>query len=275
MLLLASALAAPETPTASDLPAAPATVASTAPPAEPTWQVLPDVRAALAVVLADSPRVLGVGELHATTGGPKVPSTMKVFTNEILPIVAPKTSDLILETWRLDGTCGAQEEQVATTVQTETKRPEQTKSDLVVLAETALALDVRPHDLAITCDEYATLLRPDGSVIYDTLLKLLTTKLGDFAEMGFATPDASLVIYGGAVHNDLVPKPEYAAWSYGPRAAEKGGTGYVELDLYQPELVTGAMVEPAWEPLLAKAGKKNVVLIQRAPRSWVLLLPKA
>ena len=104
---------------------------------------------------------------------------------------------------------------------------------------------------------------------------LLTTKLGDFAEMGFATPDASLVIYGGAVHNDLVPKPEYAAWSYGPRAAEKGGTGYVELDLYQPELVTGAMVEPAWEPLLAKAGKKNVVLIQRAPRSWVLLLPKA
>lgn len=263
MLFFASALAAPDAPPAE-----------VAPPAAPTWQVLPNVRAALDIVLADRPRVLGVGELHATTDGPKVPSTMSYFTNEVFPIVAPGASDLILETWRLDGRCGPQEEQVATTVETETKRPEATKSDLVVLAETAIALDVRPHDLAITCEEYATLLRPDGTVIYDTLLRLLTAKLGDFALLGLDTPDAALIIYGGAVHNDRAPRPELAAWSYGPRAAEKGGKAYVELDLYQPELVTGAMVEPAWEPALKEAGKKHVVLVRRGEGSWVLLLPK-
>lgn len=252
-------------------PPAPLPVES-APPALPPHHVYTTVADALAPILALHPKVLGVGELHATTDGPALRSTMARFTKDFLPILAPTTSDLILETWRLDGRCGPTEEVVATEIQTDTRRPEATKSELVLLAEAALAANVRPHDLALTCDEYGSLTGPDGQIVYDTLLRLLTGKLQDFAMKGLDTPDAALILYGGAVHNDLKPKPEMAAWAYGPAVAARGAESYVELDLYVPELVTETLTEPEWAPLLAATGPDRLILYERAPRSFVLFL---
>lgn len=243
----------------------------------PAHTVYPNVAEALAPIVARKPRILGVGELHATTDGPTIESTIARFTRSFLPVLAPNTSDLVLETWRLDGRCGATEEVVASTVQADTKRPEATKSELVLLAEAALAADVRPHDLALTCAEYGTLTGADGEIQYDTLLRLLTGKLQAFAVLGLDTPDAALVLYGGAVHNDLRPSAEMAAWSYGPAVAAKGGASYVELDLYVPELISDTLLEPEWAPLLAVTGPDRVVVYERpegdtGARSFVMLL---
>ncbi|MFZ5480197.1 MAG: hypothetical protein ACOZNI_25765 [Myxococcota bacterium] len=251
-----------------------ACVGADAPPTEgPAPRVFPSVAEALAVVLADAPRVIGVGELHATTDGPAVPTTLSRFTRDVLPLLAPRATDLVIETWRLDGRCGAQEEQVVAQVEADTKRPEATKSELVLLVEAAVALNVRPHDLALTCDEYAAVQGPDGNIVYDALLKLLGGKLGEYAARASETPGATVVIYGGAVHNDVTPREGLEPWSYGVAAAARGS--YVELDLYQPELVGEAMREPAIEAGLAAVGPKQVVLVERGMGSWVLLLEAA
>lgn len=273
LLAISSACRTPAAP--PEEPASPEATEATASPDTaplPPHRTLPDVGAALDVVLAGNPRVLGVGELHATTDGPAVESTLARFTRDVFPRLAPHTTDLVIETWRLDGRCGAQEAEVAEKVETETQRPPETKSELVLLVEAAAAAGVRPHDLALSCDEYAKLQGPGGEVVYGELLRLLGGKLGEFATKGLETPDATVVLYGGAVHNDVYPREALAPYGYGAAARAKGRAAYVELDLYAPELVQGALVEPAWAPLLASAGPDHVVLIERGEGSWVLLL---
>ena len=274
MLFFALLACADPPSTASGAPTPPVEEAVASPPAARRFASAAE---ALKVVLASDPRVLGVGEVHATTDGPSGTTTIARFTTELLPVLAPRTSDLVIETWRLDGACGAPAAAVVDQVEVDTKRPAETKSEIVILGEAALAAGVKPHDLIFACAEYQQLLGPDGAVLYDALLRLLTQKLGDYAAQALARPDARLVLYGGAMHNDLFPHEGAEAYSYGLRARETGGASYVELDLYDPALVVGKalFVEAAWEPLLAEAGPDHVLLIERGPQSYVLLLPTA
>lgn len=265
-------------------PLAPTAAAETAPPPAPLpepviteglpphW-VFPAGRDALPVVLASNPRILGVGELHASEGGPAAVVALAWFREALLPTLAPHTTDLVIETWRVGERCGEVEEAVAETVQEETQRVESTPSDLVLLVKAADAAGVRPHDLAFTCAEYEGLLAADQAVQFGTLMELLTVKLQAYALAAVDVPDATMVLYGGAVHNDVAPRRELVAYSYGVAARDRAGLDYVELDLYPPELVKGAMVEPAWAPLLGVVGPDRVVLHERAPGSFVLLLP--
>lgn len=238
----------------------------------PPHQVFPSSEEALRAVLAEKPRVLGIGEVHASEGDPPGPTTLARFTSRLLPVLAPATTDLVIETWHLDGTCGAPAEAAVAQVQEDTRRPDETKSELTRLVEAAQKQGVRPHDLDIDCAEYATFTEPGGRVSYDALLKLLAEKLGDYARRGVESPDATVVLYGGAVHNDRRPSAAVAAYSYGAAAAARGG--YVELDLYAPELVRGndLLVEPSWAPLLDVTGPGRAILYLREPGSWVLLM---
>ncbi len=270
--LVALASAAP--PVVAPAPALPAPVAPATGPLPP-HQVFPDVVAAMDVVLAENPHILGIGELHSTTATANVPSTLAVFTHELFPLLAPHLTDLVLETWRVDGTCGEPAAAVTAEVETQTERPPETKSDLAVLVEAAVAAKVRPHDLAFSCDEYKGLRGTDGEVQFGALLGLLTDKLQDYGVRAATTPGVTMVLYGGAVHNDLAPRPELARYSYATAVAAKAGKDYVELDLVQPELLTPTMTEPAWAPLLPTTGPDHVVLFERAPRSFVILLPTA
>ena len=251
--------------------------AAEAPPPPPPYRVFPSAAEAVSALLAEEqPRVLGVGEVHATTDGPAGPSILARFTDTLMPVLAPVTTDLVIETWRLDRTCGVVATQVVETVEVETKRPEVTKDEITLLAEKANALGVKPHDLVITCEEYGLLQDEAGEVDYDALLGLLTDKLGDYALRGLDTPGARLVLYGGAMHNDLHPREGMERWTYGPRARDHSADAYVELDVYAPELVAGMdlILEPGWAPLLQTAvGPDRAVLYARGPQSYVLLLP--
>jgi hypothetical protein len=82
-----------------------------------------------------------------------------------------------------------------------------------------------------------------------------------------------VVVYGGSLHNDRQPLRGWRPTAR--RAGRRAGDGYVELDLYVPELVESdelLKTEP-WFPLLARATGK-VVLVERSPRSYILLLPR-
>lgn len=84
-----------------------------------------------------------------------------------------------------------------------------------------------------------------------------------------------VIVYGGALHNDLFPHWPLEELSYAqPLAAELGG-GVLEIDLVVPEIVAPMQAiryEP-WFPLLARSAPYRVTLWERGPASYVVILP--
>ena len=66
----------------------------------------PDLASALAAIIPAGTRVLGFGEMHSRTDRAQVTSALSHFTTEGLPAIADRLSDLVVETWIVDPTCG-------------------------------------------------------------------------------------------------------------------------------------------------------------------------
>ena len=140
-----------------------------------------------------------------------VRSSIARFTDEILPAIAPRASHLIVETWVSRGACGETEKQVTKDVARTTERPAETENEIVRLLRRAKELGVAPHVLDVDCHEYQTLIARGGGVDYDRLLAMTGQHLGRAIQQALALPrpaDRPLVlVYGGALHNDLAPEP--------------------------------------------------------------------
>lgn len=243
----------------------------------PPHRVLAGPEELVEVIGGLGPRLLGVGELHATVDGPAETPAIAWFTDRLLPLLAPSATDLVVETWVFEGGCGAQEETVAATLPEDTRRPPETEDAIVRLARRARELGVEPRALELSCGDYALVVDAQGRIVYDQLLSALTAKLGAFAREGLATPAACLVLYGGAVHNDLHPRPALATYSYAVDIAAQAPEAYVELDLYPRAAARtqAAFAEEPWFPLLdAPVTPGRLVLYERDPRSLIVLLPE-
>lgn len=258
-------------------PVAAATDAAPPPAALPPHSVHPTARAALEAMLAkSSPVVLGVGEVHVVVGGPPVRSALARFTDDI-DVLKGRATDLVVETWVTDGRCGEEEKKATAAVRADTQRPPEVENELTRLLKRGQELKLRPHVLRMTCDHYKH-LRPDGGAVdYDRLLTLIGGELLKTSRKAVGTGKGKLaVVYGGALHNDRAPNEGVAAYSYGVELAKELGRGYVELDLYVPELIAGDEVLQAepWYRLTEKAGAGQVVLVERGEDSYILLLQR-
>ncbi len=234
-----------------------------------------DDAAAFARILATEPIVIGIGETHAQKdkGGP---STTKLFTDELLPKLEGKSSHLILELWVANGSCGKKEKEVATKQKEVTANQADTnQNEFVTLGNVAKAKGIEPHVLMPSCDEYAAILDAGAGDI-DQMLTVIGRLSADRIERALKKdPKKIVVAYGGAMHNDLFPRPGREAWSYGPRIAKLTADKYVELDLIKP---TGIGDSPAWkeQPWYAAfnpalQGPKAVLMTVK-PGSYVLFL---
>lgn len=241
----------------------------------PPHTVHPSAADALAVVWADDPLVVGVGERHSKEGGPAVLSTLLRFEGELLPAMVGRASDLVFESWRVEGQCGAIEQAVAAQVAVDTRRPASVGGEVVRVARRARELGLTPHTLGLSCEEHEALLQ-DGAIDYGRLLRLLTDKLGGWGEAALRTEGARVLLYGGAVHNDLAPEDGLEHYSYGPRLRDALGGRFVELDLVVPEIAAQFDEDKSqpWWPLVDRAGAGQTVLVQRGERSWVLILAR-
>jgi hypothetical protein len=234
--------------------------------------------AALARVLESRPLILGVGEYHELKGAPKVPSAVKRFTG-VLPAFDGGASSLVVETWMLNGRCGAVEKQAAQAVEKTTKRPKETEDEVTTLMGRAYDLGFVNHTLLIDCDDYRSMLDADGELDPDASLRLMRTKVEAMAlkiiekeEAG--VPGKLLVLYGGALHNDLVPAPGDEPYVFGPTLQKETKGRYAELDLLVPEYVErdeDLLKQPWFAPALALARKGRHVLIRPSPGVNVLL----
>ena len=81
-----------------------------------------------------------------------------------------------------------------------------------------------------------------------------------------------VIVYGGALHNDLAPPAERAAWSYAPELAAKSGGKLVAIDLFVPEMITddASWKAFAWYPCssAARTREKRRCIGRATRRSW-------
>ncbi len=254
----------------------------------PHWTA-PDLATALGKILTDDVRVAAFGELHARVDrAPHVRSALARFDAEVLPVIAARASDLVMETWVLDPKCGTQAATATAQVETAMQRPAATKSELALLVEHARAAKIQPHAMRLSCADWREVAPapPDGgapAIDYEKLLNMITRELGRIATEAVAYRDKKqdprrlVAVYGGAMHNDLYPQDGLTDWSFAAAVDHASGGRFVEVDLYVPEFaaVDDFTAREPWLPLLAQSRADQVVVIERGPRSFVILLARS
>jgi hypothetical protein len=254
------------------------------PVAAPRAQPAASVSEAIASLLADAGEpggAIAFGELHQTHQTKAVRSAIARFTDEILPVVAPHASHLIVETWMTRGQCGESEARVTEDVARTTERPVETENEIVRLLRLAKEAGVAPHILDLSCDEYAALVGQGGKVDYDRLLTMTGSHLERAIRQALALPRGGrrplVLVYGGALHNDLHPDPVTAKYSFGQAIHALTRGAYREIDLFVPEMIEGsaALRAEGWYRSWRKAGRGDQeIVVRRSSRSAVIVFRK-
>jgi hypothetical protein len=245
---------------------------------------------ALAHVLeVERPVVLALGEAHAQREGGPRRSMVARFTSELLPVLSPRASALVVELLVPDETCGretvaevAQREKVVTREQATSNR-----SEYVALAERARALGIVPYPLRAKCaDLEAVRAAKDDAVLamLDLVTRLLREKVDALLEArpreAGGKPGAAeriVVTYGGAMHNDREPLEGRAQWSFVRGLERAASDRVIELDLVQPESIrdTDAWRRLRWRSAYDASGLAHAnVLIAMGPGAYALVLAR-
>lgn len=252
------------------------------PPAVLPHRIFSCAAKALETVLEETdPRVVGFGEFHQQTGTVDTLSTIERFADQLLPVMAQRTSDLVVETWVSEGRCGAVEKQVVSDVNRVSKRPDETEDENLRMLKAARVLGVQPHILKMECADYERVRRADGGVDYLEMLELVARRLmettGKILEKKSSGDHRMIAVFSGAIHNDLSPAKDWETFSYGP-AMQKAARGrYVEVDIYVPEFVEAASTarEEIWyNKVTSLASRETAALIELGKNSYIIVFPK-
>ncbi len=241
--------------------------------------------AALGAILDESkPLIVAFGESHAQKGGEQVRSTTARFTEELLPAFEGKASALVLELWAGDSKCGKEKVKAVEQKQkvvTE-KQAEGNQSEFVKLGEKSRALGVVPFLLKPSCEEYDRVKAAKDDAVL-VMLDVITSNMKAratalFEETAKKAPGKQVLLYGGALHNDVAPKKEREAWSFAADLDRLAPGRYVEVDLIVPEFIKDS---ESWKsmPWFAAYDRgamgSRVVLITVAPRSYAVVFARS
>jgi len=267
---------------AKPLPPPVPTVAKPAPPPAPAATTYADLGAALTAIIPPDARVIGIGELHSRTDRAQVTSSLAHFTNDALPALQDKLSDLVVETWITDPHCGSAAQEATTKLTVTMRRPAETKSEIAKLADAARAAGIQPHAMHLTCDDYSHIAPPGKDVQVEAMLDLTTRELGRIAAEAVTHRDAEpnhrpwIAVYGGALHNDRFPDKGVEDWSYAKKIDDLTHGHFVEIDLIVPELADDdpqSQKQPWFD--LVKRAARNVQVYTRGERSFVVILARS
>jgi hypothetical protein len=249
-------------------------------PAAPTLRTFDSPAEALRAALAGGARVIAFGEYHEIEGAaPGIHSAIARFAEELLEVVQDDASDLVVETWVTEGNCGKQEKQVVREVEETTKRPEATESEIVKLIKRAKANGVQPHILQLSCKDYQALLDDKNEIDYVRLLATVTDLLRKkiIERLKAGDKNKTILVYGGALHNDVYPRAELKAFTFAPQIAKATKGRYREIDLYVPEYIEHDknITAEAWYPSLLKADADKTALVRRGASSYIIVFPRS
>jgi hypothetical protein len=152
----------------------------------------------------------------------------------------------------------------------------------VAMGERARELGVVPDMLRPTCEDMDG-IRDAGDDAIGASLDLIARatlsqakRLVDRDARSDADRGKVVVVYGGMLHNDLLPSPEAAKWSYAPELDAYVDRRLVAIDLVVPEFIGDDETWRSlpWWPRYDKArfGAK-ATLLRTAQRSFILVFP--
>lgn len=241
----------------------------------------PSARLAFREVLRGEPRVIGVGEAHALKGTEGVKSGAARFTDELLPELKGKASDLLLELWFPDPKCRKETiAQVRKQQEVVTKKQATAnKNEYVELGNAAKKLGITPRTLHPSCEDLEAITQAgaaDIGLMLETVAKHTERDIAGLLKRQGDKPRLILA-YGGAMHNDPHPRAGAETWSFGVRVKEH--TQYVALDLIVPEYIkdSAAWKSMPWYDTYAarEAEPHGALLYEPRPGEFVLIFPKA
>jgi len=227
---------------------------------------------AIALILAENPepRVYAIGEYHETRNAIAAASPLARFTKEIITLLEPHAQHLLVEAW-LDASCWSNTDEK---LKNATQRSPETSMEVMRLVKRSTKTGLIPHTLPMTCIEYDSIVDASGHIDFLLLLQLVTVKLEETTRALLAE-SRGVIVYGGALHNDLYPKWPLEELSYARTLARQLDGKVLEIDLVVPEVVANMNMirtEP-WFPLLGRASPGRVIVWQRGPASYVVILP--
>jgi hypothetical protein len=221
----------------------------------------PDTASAVRAILdeRDAPRVYAVGEYHPTRplrGHPPIAR----FATEILPLLP--ANHLVIEAWG-DASCSNADE-----VESQIRVVTQREGPGIDVSEHLARKQM--HGLPMTCIEHSSMLDGTGRVDFFRLLAMVSTKLEEATRRLLAV-DRDVIVYGGALHNDLFPPWPLDELAYAHVLARE--VSVLELDLVVPEVVQPikSLWTEDWFPLVAEATDRTLVW-ERGEGSSVLIL---
>ncbi len=189
--------------------------------------------------------MLAFGEAH-TPAGFQGTSTVARFTRDVLPALAPRASYLLVELLSPPKGC----EPARAAVQKESNavtsgQASTNQSEYIALGTRARELGLTPDILRASCADLEAIQKAGElgvDVMMQTIARLTTERVKEMLQS--TTSGRPLVLlYGGALHNDLHPRPGFEAWSYASAARDAASGRYVEVDFVLPALVQDT---PSW-----------------------------
>jgi hypothetical protein len=241
-----------------------------------SFRELPNTTAAIEMILAENPtpKVYAIGEYHQTRDAIAKTSPLARFTREIIGLLEPHAKQLVLESW-LDSACDSSQ-MMAHDISQTTGRPPATQMEMLRLVDRGRRNGLVAHTLPMTCIEQDAMLGAHAQIDFLLLLEVITQKLLSTTEaLVSAEPDQAVIVYGGALHNDLYPRWPMEELSYAVPLAKRLHGGVLEIDLVVPEVVANMNLvrDEPWFPLLGRASPNRVIVWERGPSSYVVILP--
>jgi hypothetical protein len=240
-------------------------------------------REAFLAAVAGDAQVIAIGEAHAQKDA-TVPSAARRFTEELLPLLAGRVSDLIVELMMPPSGCADAAAEVKKKQAPATSKQAPTdQSEYVAMGGAARALGIVPDVLRPTCADMDVVNRAGDDAIDASLAmiaRLSVTQAGrllDRDERSDADRGKAVVVYGGLLHNDLMPPRERAKWTYAPALDARTGGKLIAVDLIVPEFIAD---DATWRALpwvshydRARLGRK-ATLFRPSAKNFVLVFPE-
>lgn len=236
---------------------------------------------ALKKILKNKPLIIGFGEYHQLLKFSHITSSIERFNSQMLSSLKGIATDLLLETWIVTGKCGKVEKRVVKKIAKTIRRPQKTKNHIRDLLIKAKTLGMGRHLIRIHCKIYRTMLDKKGHLDQFRLLQFVTKRLyAELRAINFWRRKIKMkpvvMIYGGAIHNDIIPEKDLAQFSYVTYFSKKLKKHYIEVDLFVPEYIFNDedLKKESWYPLFLKhQSTTQTLLIKRSPQSYVLIFP--
>lgn len=197
-----------------------------------------DLPTAFEATLASSPLVVAVGEAHGKKGLEAIDDSAKRFTQEIVPTLEGRVSDLLLEL--MAGAEGCEQAKKGTSEKLaeigKNQAPE-APNEYVVLGKAAEKRGIKVSQLHPSCKDLEAIAKSKSPnlTVLQTIRALITHDAT--AALATKTDEKMFFIYGGAFHTEPNPPEERAEFSFAAPVAKAAKDRYVSVHLFVREYI--------------------------------------